>query len=192
MEENEQEKPSEGNDEGNDKDSEGMNKNSMMIIGVIVIIVLAAGALFLNNQNKSDQSSTTSEKSEEVIKKEGVDVIDKEDGDAMEKDSSVEVSDQTAGDSVTVDSAYFLASGYIVIHEEADGELGPVIGNSVLYENGTFENITVTLDRTSVEGETLYAMLHDDNGDGEYEFPGADAPTQNQEGEVVVLPFEVL
>ena len=166
--------------------TEDSKKNNMMwaVGGVIVILIIVALAYFFNqNQSTQEPISDASPSSEEAIE---------EDGDALEKeDSSVDASDQLAGSSVAIDSATLIAPGYIVIHEEVSGAFGPVIGSSELYEAGTFKDVSVTLDRSSVSGETLYAMLHDDDGNSEYEFPGADAPTTNKTGEVVVLPFEI-
>jgi len=42
--------------------------------------------------------------------------------------------------------------------------------------------MVVMLTRETQVGETLYAMLHSDDGDGTYEFPGDDLPIKNEEG----------
>ena len=172
MEENDQEKSSDNNTDN--------NKNTMMIVGAIIIIAIIA-FVFISQNNKTQQSTqvAASPAAEEVMEEK------------MEKDSSIEAIAQPADSSVTVDSASFVAPGYIVIHEQVDGAPGPVIGSSALYEAGSFQDVSVALDRESVSGETLYAMLHDDDGNAEYEFPGPDAPTTNEAGDVVVLPFEI-
>jgi len=179
MAEEENETPKETSDEN----GHGQNKSMMWIVGAIVIVIIIAIAIAILNRGGTEQTAQASPSPEEVTE---------EEGDAMEKDdSSITASDQPAASSVAIDSATLIAPGYIVIHEQTDGELGPVIGNGELYEAGSFENVSVALDRPSVTGETLYAMLHDDDGNGLYEFPGADAPTVNKAGEIVVLPFEI-
>jgi len=103
--------------------------------------------------------------------------------------NTIKVSNQAAGVSVITNSASLVKSGYIVIHELKDGKLGPVIGHSALQKSGAFKKVVVRLDRPSVSGEILFAMLHDDDGDRNYEFPGDDVPTKNNTGEIVVVPF---
>lgn len=104
--------------------------------------------------------------------------------------SSVSVSDQDAsGGSVTIDSVTAAEPGWMVIHADADGGPGPVIGQT-LVPAGTTANVTVDIDLGAATS-TLYAMLHVDTGTvGDYEFPDADPPVRVDE-QVVVRPFAV-
>jgi hypothetical protein len=106
---------------------------------------------------------------------------------------SIGVSDQTLGQlstQVTVASAASDGPGWATIHEQSGGDAGAVIGHAHL-NDGASQNVTVTLDRPAVSGETLYAMLHTDLGTaGTYEFPGVDAPVSIG-GEIVMAPFVV-
>ncbi len=92
---------------------------------------------------------------------------------------SVTVSDQVVVDgAVTVDSVVATEPGFIVIHADADGAPGPVIGNRLL---AVGENTGVIVDIDAAAATSiLYAMLHVDTGEaGVYEFPeveGADSP----------------
>ncbi len=99
---------------------------------------------------------------------------------------------------VTIDSANFLTDGFIVIHEqnEAGDAFAGVIGHSEAISAGNVSDVNIGLDRPVEDGETLYAMLHEDTGTaGDYEFDGtagsADPPVKNSNDEVVVVPFEV-
>jgi hypothetical protein len=99
---------------------------------------------------------------------------------------------------VSIDSANLLDAGFIVIHEQNDvGDApGGVIGHSEALSAGSATDVTVGLTRPAEDGETLYAMLHDDTGTaGEYEFDGssgsADPPTRDSSDDVVVVAFEV-
>mgnify|MGYP006280389995 CR=1 FL=1 len=110
---------------------------------------------------------------------------------------SVSVSDQTADplDEVTVDEVVSDGQGWIVIHEEneAGDSFGAVIGQT-LVSDGANSDVTVTLDRDITDGETLYAMLHDDDPeDGNYTFDGSNGedPPVAVDGNVVVVPFVV-
>ena len=65
--------------------------------------------------------------------------------------------------------------GFVVIHADADGTFGDVIGNSEVVI-GAHENFQVSID-VELAGDKVWAMLHyDDDNDGVYDFPDADAP----------------
>ncbi len=106
---------------------------------------------------------------------------------------AVMVMDQVAApvDQVRVESALLDGAGWIVIHAD-DGGPGPVIGKLAL-NHGLNEGLIVQLDRPVVSGQTLYAMLHTDDGVlGSYEFDGnngLDGPIQDSVGNVVAPPF---
>jgi len=80
--------------------------------------------------------------------------------------------------------------GWIVIHADADGEPGPVIGYSAV-PGGISANVKVEVDPAGLT-DTLFAMLHEDAGEvGTYEFPdGPDVPVLVRD-KVVVKPFQV-
>jgi len=106
---------------------------------------------------------------------------------------SIAASDQTLNQlstRVVVPSAVSDGPGWVTIHEASGGTAGAPIGRAHL-DAGANPNVTVTLDRPAVDGETLYAMLHADRGTvGAYEYPGVDAPV-SVGGENVMGPFVV-
>ena len=104
---------------------------------------------------------------------------------------SVSAKDQTQGTSVAIESTELIAAGYVVIHEDKDGKPGPVIGNSSLLE-GRDKDVVVELTRSTSVGEVLYAMLHRDDGDGVYEFPGDDAPIKDEKESIVLSKFTII
>ena len=91
-------------------------------------------------------------------------------------DPVVVVSDQPVVDgTVIIDRVQAAVDGWLVIHAQADGSIGPFIGWA-LVTTGESSNVVVEID-TDAATDTLYAMLHVDVGTaGEYEFPGDDAP----------------
>jgi hypothetical protein len=105
---------------------------------------------------------------------------------------SVTVEDQeSAGSQVTVAEVVATQPGWIVIHADADGKPGPVLGQTAVAEGAT-DNVIVNLDETVEPGTPLWAMLHVDEGvQGTYEFPGADVPVQVEDA-IVMEPFEVV
>jgi len=109
--------------------------------------------------------------------------------------ATVSFSDQsTTGRSVVVDSVELGDGGFVVIHDSSllDGEVAAsVIGNSEYLEPGSYENVTVRLDDSLEEGDTLIAMAHQDtNGNQSYDFPDADGP-YTEDGDPVIDDADV-
>lgn len=105
-------------------------------------------------------------------------------------ENSLTVGDQAVSDdvSVTIAGAVSEGPGWMVVHADADGAPGPVIGFAPVNE-GENEDVAVKLDPSGLTG-VLYAMLHVDAGaEGEYEFPGDDVPARDEAGDIVVTPF---
>lgn len=98
---------------------------------------------------------------------------------ALAQGPAVEASDQeTDGKTVVVDKVVYDQAGWIVIHVDADGKPGPVIGWAAV-QAGENTNVEVTLQESLTETTKLWAMLHTDAGTmGEYEFPGDDVPVK--------------
>lgn len=103
---------------------------------------------------------------------------------------SVSVMDQAVeAGTVTVPEAVSDGPGWMVIHADADGAPGPVIGQAAL-SDGVNTDVSVEID-TGAATETLWAMLHTDTGEeGTYEFPDADPPV-SVDDQIVVEPFTV-
>lgn len=98
---------------------------------------------------------------------------------------SINVRTQPAGDTITVESLYLDQPGFVVVHADADGSPGEVIGNSELLE-GEVTNLVVSIDET-LAGSRVHAMLHYDDGDGVYTSLDEDIPVR-AEGSVVNQP----
>ncbi|MEJ2747011.1 MAG: hypothetical protein P8183_03715 [Anaerolineae bacterium] len=106
--------------------------------------------------------------------------------------NAVTVSDQelSADNTVTIDSVTADVAGWLVIHAQADGAPGPVLGHAPV-QAGQNSDVVVEIDPAGAT-ETLYAMLHVDAGtSGEYEFPGADVPARDAQGNVVTPSFNL-
>ena len=122
---------------------------------------------------------------------------DLEEDEEMEEESvnanAVVVEDQvlSSDNTVTVSSVTADTNGWLVIHAQAEGNPGPVIGTAPV-SAGVNNAVVVEIDPASAT-ETLYAMLHVDAGiEGEYEFPGDDGPATDADGNVVTPPFTIL
>ena len=66
-----------------------------------------------------------------------------------------------------------------------DDTPGAVIGNSELLPTGGSEAITITLSEDIADGDVLFFMLHRDDGNGTYEFPGPDTPVTTTAGKPI-------
>ncbi|MBI1258675.1 MAG: hypothetical protein GC204_14500 [Chloroflexi bacterium] len=91
---------------------------------------------------------------------------------------------------VRVDEALSNGQGWLAIHQNKDGQPGPVIGTALLHA-GSNKNVIVEVDQAAA-GDQVFPMLHYDTDTiGEYEFgtvQGADLPVIVG-GNVVVGPL---
>jgi len=103
--------------------------------------------------------------------------------------NAIYVPDQKPGSSVSIHTFVLETKGFAVIHEDASGKPGPIIGTSNLLkaETGT---VVVTLARASRNGEFLYAMLHKDDGDGKYD-TAKDLPIMDDAGNPIMMRFKI-
>jgi len=99
---------------------------------------------------------------------------------------SLTLEDQPRGEGVIIKSMTLDKPGFVVIHKDGGGKPGPVIGHSALISAGTHENVKVMFDSAQA-GERVFPMLHYDDGDGQYKFPGPDGPVK-ADGKVLVGP----
>jgi len=145
-----------------------------IILGLMVLVSACA--------QQTQQAQPTQEAGDAIVDK----------GDAMvEAEPSIAVNDQQVKGGVVMASKVILDKpGYVVVHKVAGGKPGSVIGNSDLLQKGEFSDIEVQVADYENENE-LIAMLHYDDGDGTYEFPGDDAPTVLYD-KVVLTKFSLL
>jgi heme/copper-type cytochrome/quinol oxidase subunit 2 len=102
----------------------------------------------------------------------------------------VTVNDQAVQDArVTIAEVVSEGPGWLVIHLNAGGKPGAVIGYAAV-KDGENPNVVVAVDPKRATGG-LFAMLHTDAGVvGTYEFPGPDVPVMAAGG-MVNVPFKV-
>ncbi len=77
---------------------------------------------------------------------------------------------------LTVKEAYLDRPGYVVIHANKDF-IGGIIARSPIME-GTGKDIKINVLNYSGQSP-LYAVIHYDNGDGVFQYPGPDSPDDN-------------
>ena len=112
--------------------------------------------------------------------------------DMITPDVIVEAQTADPANVVVVRQVTAAQDGYIVIHEQ--NEAGMVVTEPALgfasVSAGTQDEVSITLSRPVLDGETLYAMLHtEDNGNDLYDGPTTDAPVTDGSGAVINPPF---
>lgn len=122
-----------------------MNLKTLLII-FIIIVTLGIGGWFLFTREKWAGSNGDSA---------GL-IVGK---------NAIYMAEQAPSKMISVAVAHFEKPGFVVIHEEASGELGKILGVSALVTAGETNSLRVTLSRPAIDEETFYAMLHLDDGD---------------------------
>ncbi|PSQ59900.1 hypothetical protein BRD18_02390 [Halobacteriales archaeon SW_7_71_33] len=89
----------------------------------------------------------------------------------------VSANPQVADDGLVVESASVAGDGHLVVHRDDDGRPGEPIGHAGV-EQGYHENVRVTLDADVGAETTLWVVLHEDDGDGEFD-PADDPPLES-------------
>ncbi len=105
-------------------------------------------------------------------------------------ETSVRVADQTPDSlSVVVDFVSLAKPGFVVIHKNANGQPGEIIGVSELLEAGESRSVSILANLTA--GESYFAMLHADNGNGQFSAE-LDAAFVDEKGDPIMGRFEVM
>lgn len=124
-----------------------MNTKIFLIV-VIVVAVMAGAALFL---------------------REGVKPADKGGNSSglIVGSNAIYVAEQVPSKVIAVAVVRLEKPGFVVIHEDAAGVPGIILGASGLLGAGETKSPTlISLSRMTKDEETIYAMLHLDDGDG--------------------------
>lgn len=151
-----------------------MKKQTYILLAIILIVVVAI-YIFSTSQHKLTPISGTTG----PVQGTGM----------MVEDNSIAVSAQGETNTLTASMVVLTNPGYVVVHEDKSGQPGKVIGVSKLVGAGMAHDVTVQLSRKAVQGEKLYAMLHNDNGDGVY--TNSDQPVVSKSGEPLMMIITV-
>ena len=103
----------------------------------------------------------------------------------------VETQPVVAGDFVVVPKVVLSKSGFVMIHESDNGKTGSIVMTGDYLTSGEHEDVVVHTGITTKKGEKYFAMLHADNGNGEYDDPGTDPPVVVG-GAVVQTEFSIV
>lgn len=142
------------------------------IIGFALIIALAALAYFMLTPNPAAEL--------------GLDPVVEEATDSTStsmraEENMVVVMEQRPGNSIR-GMVHLAAPGYLVIHEDDNGEPGAIIGSSALLPAGDSDGIIVPLARATRNGDILHAMLHFEKGENAKFTAAEDTPVPSTLG----------
>lgn len=143
---------------------------------IIVVIVLAVTGIVMLGNRANDPATESMEESShqsESLKNE------------------LFAATQSPGREVSIREVHLTQNAYVVIHKEADGKPGKVVGTSLSLLPGENHWVRIALTEDLKDGERIFAMLHSDDGNGVYEFPGGDAPLKDETGAIVMIELLV-
>lgn len=108
------------------------------------------------------------------------------------KDYSIEIGTQNPGITLVVDRVSMVNRGWLVIHQDQNGQVGPLLQEVIPpAEVGILERSIFFLRDPLISGQKYFMMIHTDDGDSKFEYPGPDEQALNSKGEVVMQPFSV-
>ncbi|MBI2064201.1 MAG: hypothetical protein HYT66_00615 [Candidatus Yanofskybacteria bacterium] len=123
------------------------NTKVFLILGIIAAAGVGAMFLFLGN---NDESGSADDFAGLIV-----------------RENAIYVAEQPPSNTVSVAVVRLEKPGFAVVHEDVNEVPGGILGASALIAPGETKNsLPVTLSRSTLDGETIYVMLHFDNGDG--------------------------
>ncbi len=104
--------------------------------------------------------------------------------------NAIYVDEPLPGRSVSIAMARLEKPGFVVIYEDNAGKPGKILGTSGALPTGETKKITpIGLSRMTKDGETLYAMLHLDDGDGVFDSAKDKPALDSLNGQPVMMIF---
>ncbi len=101
----------------------------------------------------------------------------------------IDIKTQSPGKTVNILKVAMEKDGWVVIHENRDGEPGVILG-AYRFSEGTFNNIEIPLLVAIEQSEDYFAVIHDDDGDKKFNHK-IDTPRENAEGSMILTEFNV-
>jgi hypothetical protein len=80
---------------------------------------------------------------------------------------------------ITVATVRLAKSGYVALYRTDSNGQTRFIGNSALLSPGAYTNIQVQITNPVARRQVVTAVLHEDDGDGRFEFPASDPYLRN-------------
>lgn len=156
---------------------EQKNNKVRLYLTVVLCFVAGLGLAWLLFSAGGERVKTETENKDKISTVAGV--------------SSVQVEDQVFGPQAMVKSVKFeTRAGWVAIHEDREGKPGNILGAAWL-PVGEHQGTKVDLLRPMEAGKTYYAMLHDDDGDKQFNYKN-DLSLPSATGEPIMMAFRAL
>jgi hypothetical protein len=128
----------------------GIKTWQWVVTAIVIVALIVVGIVVMSRDNTPSTD---------------VDVVDTTDNTnaPVSRAANIIVSDQYPGNVVYVSSVSTDKAGWVVIHKNANGVPGAVIGS--VYVNPGIAPAKVNLTESMTDGSMYYAMLHEDDGD---------------------------
>lgn len=140
-----------------------MNTKTVISL-VIVIIAVGIGAMFLFLRETKEPG------------------LDGSPAGFIVGENAIYVAEQAPSKTVSVAVVRLEKPGFVVIHEDTNAAPGKILGaSSLLMADETEDSLQIALSRSTVDGETVYVMLHLDDGDKVFD-PTKDKPALDRIG----------
>jgi len=150
-------------------------KTWQWVVTAIVIVALIVVGIVVMSRDKT-----------EVNDMDVVDITDNTNA-PVSRTANIIVSDQYPGNVVYISSVTMEKAGWVVIHKNANGVPGAVIGS--VYVTAGVGPAKVNLTESIVDGAMYYAMLHEDDGDKVFD-ANKDDPIKDARGNAIMKTFK--
>ena len=151
----------------------GIKTWQWVVTAIVIVVLIVAGVMAWGG--KSSQAPTTSDTS-----------ATNSNSATTGSANSIIMADQYPGNVVYVSSVQLSQPGWVVIHEDNNGQPGAIIGEA--YAGAGISPVKVILTSPTIDGHSYYAMLHSDNGDKKFDV-SVDLPLKDQNGNIIMKLF---
>lgn len=157
----------------NPENTSGIKPWQWIVTAIVVIILIVIGVIVFGNKDTevpmTDDTTTPSTKNTSGLSQ-----------------NRIVVGDQYPGNVVNISSIQLAKGGWVVIHKDANGQPGAIIGQT--YFEAGLNTGRVTLSEVTREGGTYYAMLHADDGDKKFD-AAKDLPLKDSNNSIIMQIF---
>ncbi len=155
--------------------------NKFIAIVVLVIVVAGAGYYLVTREKASDTTNTVANSNQEGdtqntqnTQNTGSTSTNESAENTFRTNNSVVLAENKTGNFALVQSARLSKPGFVVIHRVNSNSDSEILGHSAFLAAGIHANLNIQLSSVASKEQTLVAALHEDDGDGKFEFPDSD------------------
>lgn len=147
----------------------------MKKIGLVLFLFLILGGLFVYRNFYVGQEENTLNQDNNFMKI---------------GENAIVIFDQQPNSYIVISLVSLKKEGYVAIYSNNQGQPGQIIGGSKLLPKGESRDITANLNRLSIDGESLFGILHDESGDDIFS-PNLDIPIRDDQDNIIYTRFNI-